>query len=138
MKLYNHNLLQDKALLNELARQIEMMNTVNGGTTVTTVDVIGQMDCIVIKVMAPTIPVESFNVLLSYTKLTVSIFAKDESSNAYDRPVVVPMFMRTFDIPAFVDLDRIEAVHENNELQVILPLKTTTDSLQRMIDIREL
>lgn len=140
MKLFNQNLLENRVLLRDMLKQIDLFNTINGGTASTNVDVTGNADSIVIRVSAPTFPVDSFNVLLDYTKLTVSIFAKEELNEVdqdWDMPALAPVFMKTFDLPAFVDLDRIEAIHENSELKVILPFRDTTESLQRLIDIRE-
>ena len=144
MKLFSQNLLENRALLREMLKQIDLFNTINGGFAMTSVDVTGTMESIIIKVSAPTVPVEAFNVLLDYTKLTVSIFAKEEKewedfeeSGNLEMPALAPLFIKTFDLPAFVDLDKIEAVHENDELQVILPFKDTTESLQRLIDIKD-
>jgi HSP20 family protein len=140
MKLFSHNLLKNKELLRDMLKQIDLLNTINGGSAQTSVDVVGNLDSIIIKVSAPTVPSEAFNVLLDYTKLTVSIFAKEEIDYIPDKlhlPAVAPVFMKTFDLPAFVDLDKIEAFHENNELKVILPFRDTTESLQRLIDIKE-
>jgi HSP20 family protein len=140
MKLFSHNLLEDRELLKDLLKQIDMFNTINGGSVETSTDVIGEVDSILIKVSAPTVPAEAFSILLNYTKLTVSIFPKDKESSmdSSKKPVLIPMFMRTFDIPAFVDLDKIEAVHENGELRVTLPFKTSTENLLRMIEIKEI
>ena len=141
MKLFSQNLLENKVLLRDMLKQIDLLNTINGGTASTSVDVTGTLDSIIIKVSAPTVPVEAFNILLDYTKLTVSIFAKEEMnveiSDKWEMPALAPLFMKTFDLPAFVDLDKIEAVHENNALSVILPFRDTTESLQRLIDIKE-
>jgi HSP20 family protein len=136
MKLFNDNILQNKELLRDLLRHVDLFNSINGGTVMTSIDVVGYEDRILVKVSAPTVNVDAFNILLNYTRLTISIWIKEEHAGKR-RPVLVPMFAKGFDIPALVDLDKIEALFEDGELNVILPFKEIEESLQRTIEIKE-
>ena len=136
MKLFNDNILQNKELLRDLLRHVDLFNSINGGTVNTSIEVVGYEDCILVKVAAPSVKVDAFNILLNYTRLTVSIWVKEEHQG-HHRPLLVPLFAKGFDIPALVDLDKIEALYEEGELKVILPFKQTEESLQRMIEIKE-
>lgn len=137
MKLFNDNLLENKELLRDLLKHVDLFNTVNGGTVMTSVDIIGSEDRVDIKVATPSVGVEAFHILLNYTRLTISVWIKEENAEFGERPALAPMFAKAFDVPALVDLDKIEAVHENGELTVTLPFKDTLEDLQRMIEIRE-
>lgn len=136
MKSFNENLFRNKEQLRDLLKQVDLFNTVNGGTVMTSVDIIGSEESVVIKVTTPSVGVDAFHILLNYTRLTISVWIKEENNEYEGRPVLVPMFAKNFDVPALVDLDRIEAEHENGELTVTLPFKNTIESLQRMIEIR--
>lgn len=136
MKSFNENIFRNKEQLRDLLKQVDLFNTVNGGTVMTSVDIIGSEGSVIIKVATPSVGVEAFNILLNYTKLTISVWIKEENAGYEGRPVLVPMFAKNFDVPALVDLDGIVAEHENGELTVTLPFKNTIESLQRMIEIK--
>lgn len=137
MKLFSDNLLENKELLRDLLKHVDLFNTVNGGTAMTSMDIRGSEDSVVIKVSTPSVGVDAFHIFLNYSRLTISVWIKEEIENNEGRPALVPMFAKNFDVPALVDLERIEAVHENGELTVTLPFKDMSENYQRMIDIKE-
>ncbi len=47
------------------------------------------------------------------------------------------MFLRVLDIPSFVDVDQIEAIHEHGQVLVTLPFKDE-EHMHRRIDIKDL
>jgi HSP20 family molecular chaperone IbpA len=55
-----------------------------------------------------------------------------------DVPMHVPMFYKSFDIPYFVDGNKIDAVYEEGVLKVVLPYRQKRTTLQRKIDIKNL
>jgi HSP20 family protein len=136
MKSFNENIFRNKEQLRDLLKQVDLFNTVNGGTVMTSVDIIGSEESVVIKVATPSVGVDAFHILLNYTRLTISVWIREENEGYEGRPVLVPMFAKNFDVPALVDLDGIVAEHENGELTVTLPFKNTIESLQRMIEIK--
>ena len=52
-----------------------------------------------------------------------------------DDQLAAPLFVQTLELPDNLNLARIDAVHEDNELLVRIPFLNSTDQ-QREIDIR--
>jgi HSP20 family protein len=126
--------------------QIDLLNTLYGGSSMTTMNVEREDDRLVITLSAPGVSANSFNVLIEGNKLVlytllVGTSAKQESdilsSESSSQRLAVPMFLRVLDIPTFVDADQIEAIHEHGRVMVMLPLKNE-DQLHRRIDIKDL
>ena len=85
----------------------------------------------ILRVAMPTVAPESFHVVLKDQHLTV--YGEYRHSTADQ--LAAPLFVQTLDLPANLDLSRIDAVHEGSELQVRIPFRKPTDQ-QREIDIR--
>jgi HSP20 family protein len=120
--------------------QIDLLNTLYGGSTQTRMNVERENDLLVITLSAPGVKANSFNVLVEGNKLVlytllVSTSVQQEEGNS--QRLAVPMFLRVLDIPSFVDVDNIEAVHEHGQVRVMLPLKDE-EQLHRRIDIKNL
>lgn len=133
------NLLENRELLRGLLKQTDYMNTVNGGIAMTSVKV-GKTDSkYEIKVNAPSVGAECFNILLDYNKLTVySFLPQADSEEGMSDLFKIPTFIKTFDIPPFVDPDGIEALAEDGKIKIILPFKSSPDNAQRMIYIKNI
>lgn len=120
--------------------QIDLLNTLYGGSTQTTMNVEREDGRLVITMTAPGVSANAFNVLVEsgklvlYTLLVGTAEHQDENSN---KRMAVPMFLRVLDIPAFVDSDQIEAVYERGRVMVMLPFKDE-EQLHRRIDIKNL
>ncbi|MBD2751930.1 Hsp20/alpha crystallin family protein [Spirosoma validum] len=120
--------------------QIDLLNTLYGGSAQTTINVEREDERLVITLAAPGVKANSFNVLVEgsklvlYTLLVSTSTQKDENSS---QRLAVPMFLRVLDIPSFVDVDQIEAVHEHGQVRVMLPFKDE-EQLHRRIDIKNL
>ena len=121
--------------------QIDLLNTLNGGSSQTTMHVERADDRLVITLSAPGVKAHAFNVLVEGNKLIIytllvsmSVSQLAESDN---QRLAVPMFLRVMDIPAFVDINQIEAVHEQGRVVVSLPFKDE-EHLHRRIDIKNL
>lgn len=125
--------------------QIDLLNTLYGGSSMTTMDVQREEDRLVITLSAPGVNANSFNVLVEGTKLVLytllvgtPIRQEDASADAaIPQRLAVPMFLRVLDIPAFVDADQIEAVYEKGKVLVLLPFKKE-EYLHRRINIKDL
>lgn len=121
--------------------QIDLLNTLYGGSSQTTMNVEREDERLVITLSAPGVKANSFNVLVEGTKLVIytllvstSASHKDEGSS---QRLAVPMFLRVLDIPSFIDADHIEAIHEHGQVMVMLPFKDE-EHLHRRIDIKDL
>lgn len=110
-------LIKDKEFLRNIAHQINLLNTIGGGVSETYVDIKKYKRGAVINVWAAGVSPESFKVVLHQNQLTVfSVLHNPENPE-----MAAPLFNRTFILPPQVDLSRIEAVHEDGQLQVRLP-----------------
>src|SRR4051812_3247467 len=112
----------NKNLLKKLAHQFDLMNTINGGISMTSVDVEDFDNKTEIKISAPGVRVESFNLYLNNNQLMIfSVLPQDVQENYL--PVAIPMFSRTFTVPNYVDEEKIEAIYEEEVLRIVLPYK---------------
>lgn len=120
--------------------QIDLLNTLYGGSSQTTMHVEREEERLVVTLSAPGVKASSFNVLVEGNKLvlyTLLLSNAVQQEEAINQRLAVPMFLRVMDIPAFVDADQIEAVHEHGRVRVMLPFKDE-EKLHRRIDIKDL
>jgi HSP20 family protein len=122
--------------------QIDLLNTLYGGSVETTMDVAREEDRFVVTLSAPGMAADALNVLVEGNKLVLYKLLTGttqlaNSTTEESQRLAVPMFLRVMDIPGFVDDDEIEAVKEQGRVRVILPFKTE-DKLHRRIDIKDL
>jgi HSP20 family molecular chaperone IbpA len=120
--------------------QIDLLNTLYGGSSQTTMNVEREDERLVITLSAPGVKANSFNVLVEGNKLvlyTLLVSTSAHQEEGISQRLAVPMFLRVLDIPAFVDTDHIEAIHEQGRVMVMLPFKDE-EHLHRRIDIKNL
>ena len=120
--------------------QIDLLNTLYGGSTQTTMNVEREDERLVITLSAPGVKANSFNVLVEGNKLvlyTLLVSTSIQQEEGSSQRLAVPMFLRVLDIPSFVDADHIEAVHEHGKVVVMLPFKDE-EHMHRRIDIKKL
>lgn len=122
--------------------QMDLLNTLYGGSSQTTINVEREDERLIIKLSAPGVNANSFNVLVEGNKLVLytlllSNSARKEVDDENNPRLAVPMFLRVMDIPSFVDANQIEAVYERGQVMVLLPFKDE-EHLHRRIDIKNL
>ncbi|CAA9274548.1 MAG: hypothetical protein AVDCRST_MAG95-2948 [uncultured Adhaeribacter sp.] len=123
-------LIKNKKFLQDIAHQIDLLNTLGGGTSLPQVKVEKLEKGLVIRVSIPGVAPESYRIALSQNNLTIlATFRPNIEVEA-----VSPLFQEVFTLPATVDLSRIDAVFEGSELQVRLPYHLSTFQT-RQIDI---
>ncbi|WP_288425208.1 Hsp20 family protein [uncultured Spirosoma sp.] len=120
--------------------QLDLLNTLHGGSSQATFKVDKKDDKLIVRLKAPGVGPEAFNVLVEGNKLVLyTLLTTLNDSDADDEEAVqrlaVPMFMRVLDIPTFVDSDLIDAVYEHGRVTVTLPFKDE-EQLHRRIDIK--
>ena len=126
--------------------QIDLLNTLYGGSSMTTMNVEREDERLVITLSAPGVNANAFNVLVEGNKLVLYTLLVGTANRQDDdmlnpggnsQRLAVPMFLRVLDIPTFVEAEQIEAIHEEGKVVVVLPLKNE-DLLHRRIDIKDL
>lgn len=120
--------------------QIDLLNTLYGGSTQTSMKVDREDDHLVITLSAPGVKANSFNVLVEGNKLvlyTLLVSTSVQQTDNNSQRLAVSMFLRVLDIPSFVDSEQIEAVHEHGKVRVTLPFKDE-EQIHRRIDIKNL
>lgn len=121
--------------------QVDLLNTLYGGSSQTTMKVEREDERLLIKLSAPGVSANSFNVLVEGNKLVLYTLLVSTSNRQIEdggsQRLAVPMFLRVLDIPSFVDVDQIEAIHERGQVLVTLPFKDE-EHMHRRIDIKDL
>jgi HSP20 family protein len=131
------NLLNNKELLRGLLRQGDLINTINGGVSMTRVVKKQYDDEFLVSLSAPGLSAEAFNVILNDNQLIVFSVLPDSGIEQEDQLFNIPLFYRSFDLPKYIDIDKIEAYHDDRELRVVLPFKENAANM-RKIDIKHL
>lgn len=132
------NLLKNKQLLRELLQQGDFLNTINGGVGMTRLTKEQRDTEFSIIVSAPTLPADAFNVVINDRELIIfSVLPNNRGERVEDQFINIPMFYRSFDLPPYIDIDNIEAIHDDKELVVVLPFKEGA-RYNKKIDIKHL
>ena len=130
----NKNLLKNNELLRGLLKQGDLLNTINGGVSMTSVDMKETENAFIIKMSSPTVSADAFNIILNGNQLIIYSVLKEGKKIG----LPIPMFSRTFEIPEYVDADKIEAFRKNGEIKVILPFNDSSENQPRTIKIKQL
>ena len=117
--------------IHNIAPQLDLLNTIGGGVAQPQIRVDQRKKGVILRVAMPTVAADRFRVVLNNQKLTVF----GEYRHEPDDQLSAPLFVQTLDLPNNLDLTRIDAVHEGQELRVRIPFSNTNDQ-QREIDIR--
>ncbi len=117
--------------IRSLIPQLDLMNTIGGGVAQHTLRVDQHPKGVILRVAMPTVPADSFRVVLDKQRLTVLGEYRHEPA----AELAAPLFVQTLDLPANLDLTRIDAVHEGEELRVRIPFANPSDQ-RREIDVR--
>lgn len=131
------NLLKNKKLLQSLLKQGDLLNTINGGVSMTRVLKEQHDDNFTIVLSAPSIPAEAYNVILNNNQLMIFSVLPDSTIGEDNQMFNVPLFYKSFDLPSYIDTENIEALHDGDELKVVLPFKEAARH-KRKIDIKHL
>jgi HSP20 family protein len=124
------NLISRKFIRN-IAPQLDLLNTLGGGTAQAVVRVDKREQGVVIRVAVPAVSPENFHVVLDNNRLTVYC----EYRHQPDDQAAAPLFAQTLDLPANLDLSRIDAVYKGHELQVRIPFNAAAQ--KREIEIKQ-
>ncbi|MDQ3291698.1 MAG: Hsp20/alpha crystallin family protein [Bacteroidota bacterium] len=124
-------LIKNKEFLQQIAHQIDVLNTLGGGISLPQVKVDKHEKGAVIRVAIPSVSPEAYQIALNQNQLTIMATHRSED----DLETIIPLFSQNFMLPPQVDLSRIDAVFADQELQVRLPYHTSVYQT-RNIDIK--
>lgn len=125
------NLISRK-FIRHLAPQLDLLNTLGGGIAQVQLRIDKSKQGVVVRVAAPSVSPDNIHVLLNNNRLTVY----GQYRHQPEDQLAAPLFSRVIDLPANLDLTRIDAVHEHHELQVRIPYQDPT-AQQREITIKQ-
>lgn len=118
--------------LKEILNQVDLINTINGGVSMTSVNTLLQDNNFIIKVHTPGINKYAYHVeVINNMVLIYNLITIDKNNG----PIQVPSFIKYIPLPNNANAEEIHAVHEDNELKVIVPLDTQQNLKQRKINI---
>lgn len=123
----------DKNMWRGFLNQMDLMHTLNGGMSMTTLNVAETDQNIIITISAPSVRPESYQVMIDRNKLIIYSAFKQKTPEG---EMAIPMFFKTFDVPFFVDGANITALFEEGKLIVTMPFNEQNQALQRKIDIQ--
>ncbi|WP_299458610.1 Hsp20/alpha crystallin family protein [uncultured Microscilla sp.] len=125
----------EKGLLKSIAQDVRALNTVAGGIVATQMKIIQSEDGYTVKIKAPTVPIEAYNIEINRDQLMIyTTLAEDASSE----DIITPFF-QVLPISSGVNVEAIEAVFENGELQIFAPFYEEHKSSKiKRINIRQI
>ncbi|MBT9392939.1 Hsp20/alpha crystallin family protein [Hymenobacter sp. NST-14] len=123
--------LISKEFIRTIAPQLNLLNTLGGGIAQARLQIDKREKGVIVRVSAPAVSPENLHVVLNEDQLT--IFA--EFRHSPEEGPAAPLFTRTLKLPAGLNVARIDAVFEGNELLVRIPYAANGES--REIDIRQ-
>lgn len=126
-------LIKDKELLRSIAQQIDLFNTIGGGVSETYTEIKKYKKGSVIEIWAAGMSPESFKVILHTNQLTIIAMLQSQENPE----MAIPLYNRTYILPLEVNLENIEAIHQNGRLQIKLPYYNRVNE-PREIEIKQL
>ena len=123
------NLAKDQLLA------MDLMNTVNGGMSMSSMNFTKTKKGYTVDLVAPGINSESMKVEVKDNKLYIYFIFYLNVANKLEGNAGTPYFFRIVPIPGDVDIRKISANYENNHLQITLPFNELTSGYQQDIDI---
>jgi HSP20 family protein len=124
--------LISQEFIRNIAPQLDLLNTLGGGTAQAMLRVDKRDKGVVVRVAVPSVSPDNFHVVLNNNRLTVYCEYRHQAEDQ----LAAPLFAQTLDLPTTLDLTRIDAVHQGNELRVRIPYKDSA-SQQREIEIKQ-
>lgn len=125
----------DKNSLAGFGKQIDLSNTINGGVTLTSLDISQNEKGYIVTLQNPVFNQENYQIELKPDHLTVYTIL-DSQLGEEESQAIIPTFIRHLPIPANVDVSKIEAIFEDRNLKIIAPFKSGFSNSTKKIDIR--
>lgn len=121
-----------------LGQEFNWLNTLNGGITETSVDILQTKQGYEVIIFNPAFTQENYHIEMTPEFVTVFATLKQilVANKENKKSPIVPAFVRTFPIPNTVDANKIEALFEEDELRIIAPFRQDIDQSPRKLDIK--
>jgi HSP20 family protein len=133
----------NKNLLGVFGNQIDLLNTMGGGLSMTSLDIAETEHGYAINVKTPSLSSEAYHIEINQNQLIIYTLLNKQAQMYSEQETegpkaIIPSFIRSFPLPEFVNKKGIEAVFEEGELKILVPVKPRTEEKPRKIEIRNL
>jgi len=118
----------------DLMTSVDVLNTLNGGTSEPSIIFHEEEEGREIKIRVPGIEKEALQVEVHNNNLSIYYVLPLVSAG---KEIQVPKIVYNRNIPYFVDIQRIHAQYEGNELRVQLPFNPLANGYHKTIGIDE-
>lgn len=118
----------------DLITSIDVLNTLNGGVSEPQLNLEHHDDCREIRLRVPGISLEDIRVELHNNNLSIFYLINILCS---DRLIPLPRFVYNRNVPYYIDINKINARLEEEELIVNLPYNRLANGYHRDIRFRE-
>lgn len=129
------NLLKNKDVLRSLLFQGDQMNTLAGGVAKIDFKIEEQPNGFFIVINAPGIEAEQLKVISDQNSLQIFATLKQPSEST---GVMIPLFFRKVDLPIFANTSEVEAIHQQNRLEIFVPIGTGNSNSKKEVVIKQL
>ncbi len=116
----------------DLITSIDVLNTINGGVSEPQLDVVHYEDYREIRLKVPGINVEDIHVEVHNNNLSIFFFINIESG---ERLVQLPRFVYNKNVPYYIDISKIKAYTDGDEVIVNLPFNKLANGYHREIKV---
>ncbi|HAA13982.1 MAG TPA: hypothetical protein DCE41_20755 [Cytophagales bacterium] len=136
MESYMNNFLANKPLLHGLLFQGDQWHTINGGVAQFRFSRKENKEGITLRAHVPTAHQDAYQLTIQGSKLIIQVHleSNEPGPEGFFR---IPMHQRIVEIPAGVDITRIDAVHDDNGLRIFLPFVEGWSGEVRPVQIRD-
>ena len=118
----------------DLLTSIDVLNTLNGGVSEPQMNMNHHEDYREIRLKVPGIKQEDVHVEVHNNNLSIYYFINVVSN---EKLIQIPKFVYNRSVPYFIDINKINARIENEELIVRLPFNTLANGYHKEIRINE-
>lgn len=123
-----------KANYLDLITSIDVLNTVNGGVSEPQLNLVHFEDYREIRLKVPGIKLEEVHVEVHNNNLSIFYFINIICN---DRMIQLPRFVYNRNVPYYIDISKIKARLENEELVVNLPFNRLANGYHKEIKVNE-
>jgi HSP20 family molecular chaperone IbpA len=119
----------------ELLRKVDVLNTLNGGISKPTVHMLRQEKNYLVRVRIPGVDPDKMRVEVQNDKLFLFHDISVENTDLYSDTGLIPFNIGYVLIPFDVNIRKIKALYEDQELQITLPFNELAGGYQKNINI---
>jgi HSP20 family molecular chaperone IbpA len=118
----------------DLITSIDVLNTVNGGVSEPRLNLMHYEDYREVRLKIPGIAVEDIHIEVHNNTLAIFYLI---NINSADKLIQLPRFVYNKNVPYYIDIKKIKARVENDELVVNLPFNRLANGYHKEIKISE-